>query len=81
MLLSFIIYLSLMSLMIISGRYFINRQYILFSKSQVFTWGFAILIPSLLFALLFGMRYGVGVDHLSYLEAYLIGTTRRMEIG
>lgn len=81
MLLSFIIYITLMVLMIVSGRYFINRQYILFSKSQEFTWGFAILIPSLLFALLFGMRYGVGVDHLSYLEAYLIGTTHRMEIG
>jgi len=34
-------------------------------------WKFEIIFPLLLFAIIFGMRYNVGVDHLSYLEGYL----------
>ncbi|MDL2227874.1 EpsG family protein [Bacteroidales bacterium OttesenSCG-928-K03] len=32
---------------------------------------YQILIPLLLFSIVFGMRYDVGVDYISYLEAYL----------
>jgi len=34
-------------------------------------WRFEILFPLVLFAITFGMRYGVGVDHLGYLQGYL----------
>lgn len=34
-------------------------------------WSFSVIFPMLLFAVIFGMRYDVGVDHLTYLEAYL----------
>lgn len=43
------------------GFYFINRSF----------WVPEILIPLLLFAIVFGMRYDVGVDHLSYVNGYL----------
>lgn len=34
-------------------------------------WHFETIFPLLLFAIIFGMRYDVGVDHLGYLEPYL----------
>lgn len=34
-------------------------------------WRFETVFPLLLFAVVFGMRYNVGMDHLNYLEAYL----------
>lgn len=34
-------------------------------------WTFETIFPLILFALIFGMRYDVGVDHLSYLEGYI----------
>lgn len=34
-------------------------------------WRFETLFPLLLFAVIFGMRYNVGVDYLGYLEGYL----------
>ncbi|HPW76542.1 MAG: hypothetical protein BWY44_00728 [Candidatus Omnitrophica bacterium ADurb.Bin292] len=34
-------------------------------------WSFSVIFPMLLFAVVFGMRYDVGVDHLAYLDAYL----------
>jgi len=36
-------------------------------------WRFDTIAPLLLFAIVFGMRYDVGVDHLGYLEGYLRG--------
>lgn len=39
--------------------------------SQRSFWHFETIFPLLLFAVVFGMRYDVGVDHLSYLEKYL----------
>lgn len=40
------------------------NQNITFNSYQIF-------IPLILFSIVFGMRYDVGVDHLSYLEIYL----------
>lgn len=34
-------------------------------------WRFEILFPLILFAIIFGMRYDVGVDHVGYLNGYL----------
>lgn len=34
-------------------------------------WRFEVIFPLLLFALVFGMRYDVGVDYLNYLNGYL----------
>ncbi|PKR80298.1 hypothetical protein CW751_10630 [Brumimicrobium salinarum] len=33
-------------------------------------WKIYIILPLILFAIVFGMRYDVGVDHLDYLNAY-----------
>ena len=41
-----------------------TNQTISFKSYQIF-------IPMLLFSIVFGMRYDVGTDHLSYLEAYI----------
>lgn len=41
-----------------------------------------VLIPLLAFVFIMGMRYDVGTDHLSYLDAYLYGWTRsNLEVG
>ena len=41
-----------------------------------------VLFPLLCFAIVFGMRYGVGVDHLSYLNNYITGEDiDRYELG
>ncbi len=34
-------------------------------------WRFEVIFPLILFAIIFGMRYDVGVDHLGYLHGYL----------
>jgi hypothetical protein len=34
-------------------------------------WRFEVVFPLLLFAIIFGMRYDVGVDHLAYMRRYL----------
>ena len=36
-------------------------------------WRFDTIVPLLLFAIVYGMRYDVGTDHLNYLEGYLSG--------
>lgn len=41
----------------------------LFVKSSF--WKFETIFPLLIFAVIFGMRYDVGVDHISYLDKYL----------
>ena len=38
-----------------------------------------VLQPLFLFAIIFGMRYDVGVDHLEYLECYQTATVERFE--
>lgn len=35
-------------------------------------WRFDTIVPLLLFAIVYGMRYDVGTDHLNYLEGYLM---------
>lgn len=42
-------------------------------KQKTF-WRFEIIFPLFLFAIIFGMRYDVGVDYLSYLNSYLLGS-------
>ena len=39
--------------------------------SQRSFWHFETIFPLLIFAVVFGMRYDVGVDHLGYLHGYL----------
>lgn len=40
-------------------------------KIQQNFWSLEIITPLVLFAVVFGMRYDVGVDHINYLEGYL----------
>lgn len=61
---SLIVFFSLMSIMIIFGYYASNRK----KTTKI---DYNILIPALLFAIVVGSRYDVGVDHLAYLEGYL----------
>lgn len=50
-----------------------NSSYVSLSGQliQKSFWRFETLFPLLLFAVIFGMRYNVGVDYLGYLEGYL----------
>ena len=49
------------------------RRVSLHPKQNISFFKLEVLLPLLFFALVFGMRYGVGVDHLSYLNTYLTG--------
>lgn len=75
MVLSIIVYTFLMGVMILLAIYTSQkdsylRSLMLFEQSSF--WRFEILFPLLIFALIFGMRYDVGVDHLGYLDGYLL---------
>lgn len=72
---SILVYSSLISIMILFGisasrkkNYYITNDGLI--QYQSF-WRFNTVMPLLLFAIIFGMRYDVGVDHLSYLDKYL----------
>ncbi|HHX70564.1 MAG TPA: EpsG family protein [Gallicola sp.] len=74
---SILVYSSLMSVMILFGisasrkkNYNITNEGLIQYHSF---WRFDTIIPLLLFAVIFGMRYDVGVDHLGYLDKYLGG--------
>ena len=69
MLETFAVYFSLWSIMNFSAH-----QSYLCSRDKVNYWGKYALIPIVLFTLIFGLRYNVGADHLSYLEGYLMIT-------
>ena len=47
------------------------RRVALFPDRNISFIQFEILFPMLLFAVIFGMRYGVGMDHLDYLEKFI----------
>ncbi len=71
---SLIVYSLLMFTMILFAVYASRRNgYILSSGILVKRsfWRFEVVFPLFLFAIIFGMRYDVGVDHLGYLHGYL----------
>lgn len=69
MLFSIIVYMGLMSLMILSLKFSKLHLYPKdVNKSYPIHY---LIIPCLLFAFIFGCRYNVGVDHLTYLQNYL----------
>jgi hypothetical protein len=71
---SIIVYSLLMGVMllcsVVASK---NSSYVSLSGQliQKSFWRFETLFPLLLFAVIFGMRYNVGVDYLGYLEGYL----------
>jgi len=71
---SIIVYSLLMFTMILFAVYASKK--VRYTSSSGLTiqrsfWRFEILVPLILFAVIFGMRYDVGVDHLNYLHGYL----------
>ena len=42
-------------------------------------WRIEIIIPIILFSVIFGLRYDVGTDHLQYLNYYINGTPSKIE--
>lgn len=72
---SVIVYSLLMGVMLLFAVYTVTKsRYSITSvgpiKQRSF-WHFETIFPLLFFAVIFGMRYDVGVDHLDYLEGYL----------
>ena len=83
MLQSVVVYFSLALFMIICGyiaakRERIFQKYHNVSEEQSF-WHYETIWPLLLFALIFGCRYNVGVDYPAYLKSYLYGGGREYE--
>lgn len=72
MLQSLIVYLPLMTIMILFGSLAAKRVSLKPGlKIAFFKW--EVLFPLLCFGIVFGMRYGVGTDHLTYLHNYNTG--------
>ncbi len=74
MLQSIIVYSLLMFTMILFAVYASKRNGYISSSGLLVKrsfWRFEVIFPLILFAIIFGMRYDVGVDHLGYLEGYL----------
>jgi hypothetical protein len=77
---SVIIYFSLMTTMILFG--FLAAKKVSFYPGQNISFcKWEVLLPLVCFALVFGMRYGVGMDHLHYLDNYFTGEVDRYEWG
>lgn len=70
MLQSVIVYLFLMTVMILFGSLAAKRAS-LSTTHQISFFNWEVLFPLLCFAAVFGMRYGVGMDHLNYLLNYI----------
>lgn len=71
---SIIVYSLIMYIMILFAAYASKNSSYLSSTGLVVQrsfWRLEVLFPLLLFAIVFGMRYDVGVDYLNYLEGYL----------
>src|SRR5690554_1485323 len=71
---SIIVYSLLMFTMILFAVYASKRNGYISSSGLVVKrsfWRFEVIFPLLLFAIIFGMRYDVGVDHTGYLQGYL----------
>ena len=74
MLQSIVMYSFLMLIMLLNSIYASKNSSYISSSGLVVQrsfWRFEILFPLILFAVVFGMRYDVGVDHLGYLQGYL----------
>lgn len=77
---SLLVYLPLMTTMILFGALAAKRVS-LKPGPQITFFKWEVLVPLLCFGLVFGMRYGVGTDHLTYLNNYLTGeNTDRYEL-
>lgn len=71
---SIIVYSLLMFTMILFAVYASKRNGYISSSGllvKISFWRFEVIFPLILFAIIFGMRYDVGVDHLGYLHGYL----------
>ena len=71
---SIIVYSSLMIIMILFAIYASRRNGYISSSGLLVKrsfWRFEVIFPLILFAIIYGMRYDVGVDHLGYLYGYL----------
>ncbi len=71
---SIIVYSLIMYIMVLFAAYASKNSSYLSSTGLVVQrsfWRLEVLFPLLLFAIVFGMRYDVGVDHLGYLQGYL----------
>lgn len=74
MLKSIIVYSILMGTMVLFAVFISKNEHYKSSSGiivQKSFWRFETLFPLLFFALMFGMRYDVGSDHIAYLEGYL----------
>ena len=81
MLQSLIIYSSLILMMIFFGIIASQRTFRL-SKTRstvAYLARFEIIFPMILFAIVFGLRYDVGIDYLGYLDNYLNGISDKFE--
>lgn len=81
MLQSIIVYFSLLSIMIFFG-FIATKRSLSYPGQNIsfFTW--EVLFPLFCFAIVFGMRQGVGVDHLGYLNNFISGENiDRYELG
>jgi len=80
MLQSSIVYLSLIFVLTAFGM--ITAKFAAPNRQDLSFYRWEVIIPMIYFSLIFGMRYGVGVDHLSYLNTYLNGEGKdRFEPG
>lgn len=72
---SIIVYTLVLVIMVFFGIITLQKESITMSVNGQIKpgsiWRFDTIFPLLLFAIIFGMRYDVGVDHLSYLEGYI----------
>lgn len=74
---SALVYLALMGLMILTESPYYSHPLKEGSRNIPFLY---CLIPSLLFAIVFGVRYGVGTDHIAYVSIYRFGGPEK-EVG
>ena len=73
---SILVYFTLLTIMIFFGVIASKKGKPILDKNQTITversfWVPEIIIPIVLFAVIFGMRFDVGVDYLNYMEKYL----------
>ena len=77
MLISLIIYVFLLFAMLALGKFQITYRINPRKNIPVLY----MFLPSMVFAVVFGCRYGVGTDHLNYINEYIYGHNRNLEWG
>lgn len=80
MLQSIIVYTSLSTFMILCGIVAANREQYKGLTFKLSFFHLETLLPLFAFAVIFGCRYNVGVDYPAYLEGYLYGSDRELEV-